>query len=204
MVYAKDLKSFGLTSMQVRVLSPLPLEDHLKSRGMNTNLYHVCYDENEMIASFFLYNLSGQIVGYQQYRPLSKDKKTNNVKEARYFTYLPRQVNGVFGLEVLNEADKTIYIVEGIFKAAILHRLGFNSIAVLSSTPKQLKPWFRIMKQQYDLIAIGDNDSAGKQLIATVKKGFQSPIDLDEMVDADILALIGKCPTRGLDDARLC
>ena len=73
-----------------------------------------------------------------------------------------------------------------------MHRLGFNALAVLTSTPKRLKPWFRILRQTWNLVAIGDNDDAGRKLVNIVGKGFQSPADLDEMTDEEILLLLNR------------
>lgn len=163
---------------------------HLEERGMDTSLYRFGFDDQEGTASFFLYNFSGQIVGYQQYRPDADKKKNNHPTECRYFTYVPRERDGVFGLDVLNHSNRTVYIVEGIFKAATLHRLGYNAVAVLTSSPKRLKPWFRIMRATWDLVAIGDNDPAGEKLVRMVGKGFTSPKDLDEMEDLEVQELI--------------
>ena len=168
------------------------LFNHLQTRGMNPNLYRVVLDEKERLATFFLYNFSGQIVGYQHYRPEAGKECKNNPKEGRYFTYLPNGKDGVFGLDLISPADRTIYVTEGIFKAAVLHRLGYNAMAVLTSHPKRLKPWFRIMKATWNLIAIGDPDAAGLKLINTVKNGIQSPLDLDEMSDVDIKNFISR------------
>lgn len=171
--------------------------DHLKSRGMNPNLYSVAIDEQERIATFYLYNnINGRIIGYQQYRPDADKKQKNDPKDGRYFTYLPKDTDGVFGLEVLDRTNKTIYITEGIFKAAVLHRLGYNALAVLTSSPKRLKPWFKIMKATYNLVAIGDPDKAGLGLVKIVGNGFQSPLDLDEMTDDDIISLLGAVTNR--------
>jgi DNA primase len=158
---------------------------------MDPSRYPISYDPEEGIITFLLFNYNGGIVGYQQYRPdqASKQKK-NDPKTGRYFTYLPKDTDGVFGLDVLDHTDRTIYIVEGVFKAAVLHRLGFNALAVLTSTPKRLKPWFRILRQTWNLVAIGDNDDAGRKLVNIVKRGFQSPQDLDEMSDEEILELL--------------
>lgn len=166
------------------------LEEHLRSRGMNPRLYNISYCPEESIITFPLYNGSGSFVGYQSYRPLSYDKKNNDPRRSRYFTYLPDRTDGMFGLESLRANITNIYIVEGIFKAATLHRLGFSSIAVLSNNPKRMKPYFRILRAKYNLIAIGDNDPAGKMLVNCVGKGFLSPIDLDEMEDQDIIKLL--------------
>lgn len=167
------------------------LKDHLIDRNMLPSLYdHIHYDEDEYIVTFYLYNLSGAIVGYQQYRPnASKDKK-NHPKEGRYYTYLPSKTDGVFGLDILDPTKRDVYIVEGIFKAATLHRLGYNAIAVLGNSPKRLKPWFKIMRQTWNLIGIGDDGKPGKLLVNAVGKGFQSEKDLDEMLDSDINSII--------------
>lgn len=169
----------------------LDLKQHLIDRGMNPDLYPVSYDHDESVVTFFLHNGTGDIVGYQQYRPLTTEKKVkNDPKNGRYYTYLPKDTDGVFGWDVINPADRTIYVVEGIFKAAVLHRLGHNAIAVLTSSPKRLKPWFRILRPIWNLVAIGDNDPAGQILINCVKKGFKSPVDLDEMLDEDIVQML--------------
>jgi len=165
--------------------------EHLIGRGMDPTRYPISYDPEEGIITFLLFNYNGGLVGYQQYRPdqASKQKK-NDPKTGRYYTYLPKDTDGVFGLDVLNHADRTIYVVEGVFKAAVLHRLGFNALAVLTSTPKRLKPWFRILRPTWNLVAIGDNDDAGQKLVNIVGRGFQSPEDLDEMSDEEILELL--------------
>ena len=173
------------------------LLEHLKSRGMDPSRYPIAYDHDEGIVTFLLFNGTGQLVGYQQYRPSQPSKqKKNDPKSGRYYTYLPKETDGVFGLDVLNHSDRTIYIVEGVFKAAVLHRLGYNSIAVLTSTPKRLKPWFKILRQTWNLVAIGDPDDAGLKLVNTIKNGFQSPLDLDEMTDEDIISLLGAVRNR--------
>ena len=165
--------------------------NHLISRGMDPSRYPIFYDPEEGIITFLLFNYNGGVVGYQQYRPDQPSKqKKNDPKTGRYFTYLPKDTDGVFGLDVLDHTDRTIYIVEGVFKAAVLHRLGFNALAVLTSTPKRLKPWFRILRPTWNLVAIGDNDDAGRKLVNIVKRGFQSPQDLDEMSDEEILVLL--------------
>jgi hypothetical protein len=180
----------------------MKLKKHLEERGMNTKLYRVSYNYYFSMITFFLYNLSGQLIGYHQYRPLADKKKKNHPKHGRYYTYVPhkerretadpkpRNVMAVFGLERVNPYDRTIYIVEGIFKASVLHRLGFNAIAVLTATPKPMKPWFFILRQTWNLVAIGDPDKGGQMLVNTVGKGFLSPIDLDEMEDQEILELL--------------
>jgi hypothetical protein len=169
----------------------MKLVKHLKQRGMNPSLYRYFKSYSACKITFLLYNLSGQIVGYQHYRPKAKDKGVkNNPKLGRYYTYLPKGTIGVFGLECLDSSDRTIFIVEGIFKAAVLHRLGFNAIAVLTANPKPLGAFFRALRGRYSVIAIGDADKAGSELVRIVGKGVCSPLDLDEMTDSEIKELI--------------
>ena len=173
------------------------LRGHLIARGMDPDLYPISYDAEEGVITFLLFNGVGHLVGYQQYRPaVDEKKKKNDPKSGRYFTYLRQDIDGVFGWDRVDITDRTIYIVEGVFKAAVLHRLGYNAIAVLTSTPKRLKPWFRILRQTWNLVAIGDNDDAGRKLVNIVGNGYQSPIDLDEMKDEDIIELLGTVKNR--------
>ena len=171
------------------------LVKHLISRGLSPELYHyhTCYSTNKI--TFLLTSLSGSIVGYQHYRPLiAEKKKKNNPKTGRYFTYLPGETIGVFGYAQINPLLQDLYIVEGLFKAGNLHRLGFNSIAVLTATPspKMYNAQFKILSQKYNLIGIGDPDPAGEKLVKFVGRGMTSPADIDEMSDAAILEFINE------------
>jgi len=58
------------------------IKTHLKHRHLDLELHRPILDEELNIATFLLYNLSGQLVGYQQYNPLG-DKKSSipNLKE---------------------------------------------------------------------------------------------------------------------------
>lgn len=169
----------------------MDLHAHLVYRGMVPEMYNISYDNENSVVTFFLYNLSGRIVGYQQYRPDSMQKKTNDPKDARYYTYSPAMTDVMFGLEALRHKNtQPLYVVEGVFKAANLTRLGYDSIAVLTSDPKRMRPFFRILKATRPIIGIGDNDPAGKKLVKRVGRGDCSPIDLDEMSDNDIVEFV--------------
>jgi len=157
---------------------------HLRERGMHPEYYRFlsCAED---VATFGLWDFSGRFVGYQNYRPFA-DRNCKNVKEARYFTYLPKKVNGYFGLESLKQPG-TVYIVEGVFKAAKLHRLGFASIALMGSETRQHLSQLNLMRRRY--VGIGDNDAAGEKFARNLK-GFTSPRDLDEMSDQEVLDLL--------------
>lgn len=151
--------------------------------------YWVSYSVNTV--TFPLYNLSGKMVGYQQYRPLADKTQSNNPKLSRYFTRLERGVDGFWGLETI-QMGKPIFIVEGIFKAAKLHSLGYSAITACGSNPKRLKNWIFIMGQVYEIYAIGDNDSAGQLLVDLIARGKCSPKDIDEMGDQEIFNFINE------------
>lgn len=159
---------------------------NLLDRGMDPERYHVIIDEDERMATFLLFDMTGRITGYQQYRPDSMQKKTNDQAAARYYTYVPRMVDAMFGLETVRVDSDPVIIVEGVFKATKLHSLGYTAIAVLTCDPKRLRPLFRILRQARRLFAIGDPDSAGQKLVNRTKAGFCSVADLDEMSDADV------------------
>lgn len=165
------------------------MKDHLLSRNYDSNLYvNQVIDEENKILTVYLNNLSGQFVGFQQYRSTVLDKKTNNAFEGRYFTHCQRGVTAVWGLETLDPNKKNLFIVEGIFKASSLHMLGFNALAVLTSNPRAMKSWLHTLNHR--LIGIGDNDEAGKGMQKIAGEGFRSELDLDEYSQEELLALL--------------
>ena len=180
------------------------LKQHLHDRGMNPDLYRVMYDDEEGVCTFLLHNWVGHLVGFQQYRPgVDNKKKKNDPKDGRYYSYLPSaknvknsadprgvEVDGFWGLEAYDPNKVVLFVVEGVFKAAVLHRLGFNAIAVLSGTPKRLRNLFALMKTRHHVVALGDNDAAGKKLVDLVGVGFKTPVDVDEMNEEDLLKLL--------------
>lgn len=162
------------------------LVEHLRARGMNTSLYS--FHVGDEVVTFYLYNPPGKLVGFLQYRPNADKKAKNDPRSGRYFTYLPREVDGLFGLE--QDVGGPLFVVEGIFKAAKLHSLGYSSVAVLGASPKRLKSWLRAVSRQRPVYAIGDGDAAGAGLVKIIGAGVQSPKDLDEMTDKEVTALV--------------
>jgi DNA primase len=129
------------------------LTAHLKKR----HLYHKDIITSGDTTYFLLWNISGQLTGYQQYKYLAP-KKGKNPKELKYFT----RGKGVWGLQYLNTKLSTMYVVEGVFDAVRLHNLGLNCIAVLGNSPKPLKTWLNTLS--YKTIAVCDGDRAGRAL----------------------------------------
>lgn len=166
-------------------MKPSEVIDHLYERGMNPYFYNVSVFDD--MAVFPLYDFSGKMVGYQNYRPFA-ERNHKNVHEARYFTYLPKATNGYFGTESLMSPG-TVYLVEGVFKAGVLHRLGFPAVALMGSETKRHLTQLKLLGRPY--VGIGDNDKAG-MAFAKALNGFVSPTDLDEMTDEAILELLNE------------
>jgi hypothetical protein len=148
------------------------IESHLKGRGIDTTKTKVIIDEESNDVFFFLYNLSGSMVGYQKYNPsyLKKgqnSKTLDDPKKTKYYNWVGDESYGkklaVYGLESYNFNDKYLFITEGIFDIARVHESGYPGIAVLCNDPTpQLGHWLRTLPQTK--IVIYDNDKAGEVL----------------------------------------
>lgn len=166
---------------------------HLLRRNYDPTRYvNQVLDIDNSILTVYLNNLNGKFVGFQQYRPLIKEKRVNNATEGRYFTYSPRQTTACWGLETLDTNKKDLYIVEGVFKASALHCLGHNALALLTSNPVGMKSWLHTLP--YNLIGIGDADKAGKWMPKIAGSGFQSELDLDEYTLEELYNLLESKP----------
>ena len=146
------------------------LATHLKSRGINVDKTKVIMDEKEGDVYFFLYNLSGKIVGYQKYNPNYEKKgqnKSDDPRLVRYYNSISDEgkdkMIAVWGLQTYNFTDKYLFITEGIFDIARVHESGYSGIAVLCNNPNvQLSYWLKTLPQIK--IVIYDNDKAGEDL----------------------------------------
>jgi hypothetical protein len=120
-------------------------------------------DDVERVATFYLWNLSGQLVGYQQYRPEGEKKPNNNPKEGKYFTYRKQPTLTVWGVESLHLTPNVVFVCEGLFDAARLTKRGFSALAVLSNNPTpDLRNWLNCLNRK--VVAVCDNDAAGRKL----------------------------------------
>lgn len=146
---------------------------HLRSRYMNTSLHTVWISEELECATFPLWNLSGQIVGYQRYRPGAPKEKHNNPYEGRYFTRVKDHRVGVWGLESW-KLSNTLFVTEGVFDACRLTNLGYSAVATLSNdVSPSLKRWLWMVRKFRSVVAVCDNDSAGRRL---AKYGHKSHV----------------------------
>ena len=137
--------------------------EHLKSRHLDVELHRPMVDEVERVATFFLWNLSGEVVGYQQYRPEGDKKPNNNPKLGKYFTYRQKPTLGVWGVESLHLTPHVVFLTEGLFDAARLTQRGYSALACLTNNPqKDLKNWLQLLNRK--VVAVCDNDVAGRKL----------------------------------------
>lgn len=164
---------------------------HLMSRHLKPNLYPGITIEQDTV-TFLLWNLSGQLVGYQQYRPRG-DKTIDMDREfSKYYPYIRKAALAVWGLERLNLENRIVFIVEGIFKACRFHNYHLNALAVLCNDPMPLAEWLRVMG--YAVIAICDGDQAGKKLAKYGDYSYRLPdgVYVDEMTEVEFETLLTK------------
>ena len=139
------------------------LVEHLKERHCHLALHNPVVDQDEGVVTFYLWNLSGQLVGYQQYRPLAGKEKKNNPKEGRYFTMRKSPTVAVFGVESLNLLPDVVFVTEGVFDACRLTSRGYPAVAVLSNDPsKDVYNWLHSLGRK--VVVVHDNDKAGLRL----------------------------------------
>ena len=164
---------------------------HLHSRYFDTKLHTHWVDEDEGVATFPLWNLSGQLVGYQQYRPSAGKQKDNHPKMSRYFTYRKNKVVGVWGLESW-KLSNVLFVTEGTFDACRLTSLGYSAIATLSNdVDDSTSRWLWMVRKFRRIVAVCDNDAAGRRL---AKYGHLSHVvesgDLGDATDVYVSNLI--------------
>ena len=138
--------------------------EHLKDRHLNLELHRSMVNEVERVATFYLWNLSGQLTGYQQYRPEGEKKPQNNPKQGKYFTYRKQPTLSVWGVESLHLSPNVVFLTEGVFDACRLTEKGYSALAVLSNnTGWDLKNWLSMLNRK--VVAVCDNDDAGRKLV---------------------------------------
>lgn len=139
------------------------LVEHLKSRHLDLELHRPVLDLENNVATFYLYNLSGQLVGFQQYRPLASKAPNNHPRESRYFTYRKQPTLALFGVESLHLTPDVVFLTEGVFDACRLTELGVSALAVLSNDPTpQLHEFLKCLNRR--VVVVADNDAAGRKL----------------------------------------
>lgn len=156
-------------------------KEHLLSRNYDPALYlNQTIDEENNLLTVHIYNLDGLFTGYQRYNPIgNKDKKSN--LESKYFTYATKGEKAFWGLETIDYSKDTLYVVEGLFKASALHRLGFNAICVFGNSAKHLSDV--LLSFNMKLVAVCDNDDAGLILGKSVERIGGNYVVFDKDLD---------------------
>jgi hypothetical protein len=139
------------------------LVEHLKKRHLDLELHRPVLDLENDVATFYLWNLSGNFCGYQQYRRFGEKKPQNNPKSGKYFTYRKQPTLGVWGVESLHLSPHVVFLTEGVFDACRLTEKGYSALAVLSNnTGTDLKNFLFMLNRK--VVAVCDNDTAGRKL----------------------------------------
>jgi hypothetical protein len=139
------------------------IREHLLSRHMNLELHKPILDEEKGLATYLLYNLSGQIVGYQQYNPNGQKGVFNSKEHGKYYTYRKSPTVTVWGLESLHLTDGVIYLTEGVYDAARMTARGQTALATLcNNPPRDYRNWLWMLGRP--IVAVCDNDPAGRKL----------------------------------------
>jgi hypothetical protein len=148
--------------------------EHLKERAgsdLTPLLKWVDYP-NELL-TFPLWNVSGQLVGYQQYN-WKGEKKARNNRDGKYWTYTPKDTIAVWGLEYVDlVSNEPLYLVEGIWDAWSVKELGKLCVAVLCNNPQNIKTWLNTLPCK--TIAICEGDKAGRMLARVADTAIYLP-----------------------------
>lgn len=177
----------------------ISLRDHLRSRGMDLERYSVILDDVNDIATFLIWDLSGRLVGFQQYNPNGSKQIRNDEKhrdQLKYFTFSGDEGDGsragkkkltAWGFETLRSEHRFLFITEGVFDAVKIHNAGYPALAVISNDPQHLRSLFRALG--VIVIAICDRDPAGAKLGNSAHLSFSVPEpyhDLGDMPQVEV------------------
>lgn len=171
------------------------IETHLENRDivLNDIRFPVMVDKEKDVAYFPLFNLSGKFIGYQRYNPkgykgTGSYKIDNELK--KYYSYVTKEnpdkkvsYIAVYGLHTLDER-RYVFVVEGVFDAVKLIRIGEPVIAVLANDPKKLKNFFFVLQKK--IIAILDSDKAGRKLKNISHKYYVVPEEGQDLGDMEL------------------
>lgn len=139
------------------------LKEHLESRHVDLTLHSPLLEEKEVWAYFFLYNLSGQLTGYQKYNPNGDKKVFNDPKFGRYYTYGSLPTVRMFGMETLHLTPKVVFLTEGVFDACRLTQRGVSCLASLcNNPPKDYKNFLQLLNRK--VVVVRDHGTPGAKL----------------------------------------
>ncbi|KPJ57651.1 MAG: hypothetical protein AMJ42_04520 [Deltaproteobacteria bacterium DG_8] len=173
------------------------MREHLKYRDVPDTAPVIITKD---AAYFTLYNLSGKIVGYQRYNP--KGRKARGIyrdapkEELKYVTTVTREnpernipYLAVYGLHTLKDHLPYVFVVEGIFDAVKLEKLGYPVIATLTNDPVRLSNFLSMLPKVK--IVWRDRDEPSKRLNKVADFSLCTPApykDLGDMLLEDVKA----------------
>jgi len=154
------------------------LKAHLEMRGLQTDsVYWV--NEEELMVVFPLYDSTGNMIGYHNYRP-NKDKVLNNHPyESRYFTRVTKGWEAFYGYRS-RLYSKTLFVTEGLWDAERVQEAGFSCYTLFSNNPKN-SAMLNLLRKVRPVVALCDGDKAGRSL---AKFGHESVV-FEENRDAN-------------------
>lgn len=175
------------------------IENHLKTRGVDLNKTRVVMDKDSNFCTFFIYNLSGKLIGFQRYNPNGDKKLRKNEVDnlyQKYYTYVTKEDGRppltAYGLETYKINSKILFITEGIFDCIKIHNCKYPAIALLRNAPgKKTMSWLKSLPQTK--IVIADADDAGNSLAEAGDFVFTTPKpykDLGEMPQNEVNVFI--------------
>lgn len=168
------------------------VRQHLLDRHVDFDLHRPMVDEEDRVATFYLYNLTGQLTGYQQYRPDATKDVRNHPKLARYYTYRKQPTVAVFGVESLHLTPHVVFLTEGVFDACRLTKYGYSALAALSNDPS-LDLYNFVSCLNRKVVAVCDNDVAGRKLAKFGNVAvYTSDKDLGDSTDEFVRSLLEK------------
>lgn len=171
----------------------MTLLQHLQARHLDTRLHTVWLDEQAGLATFPLWNLSGKLLGYQQYRPSGSKSVNNDPREGKYFTHKLNNAEPTYwGIESWYLSN-TLFLVEGLFDAARLTSLGYSALAVFTNNPgANFRGFVSLIQQLRPVVAVCDADVAGIKLAKYAHKHciLTTGKDVSDADEQEVLALV--------------
>lgn len=169
------------------------MREHLKSRNMQVERYQNLHiDEENNIATFLLFSLSGNIVGFQRYNPKG-NKERRNDETQKYFCHFTNEGEenqnkgkkkiGFFGVETLQYREDIVFLTEGVFAAVRFHNMNLPALAVLKNDPKDFLHQIELLKKTRKVVVFFDNDNAGMKLRKYGHDSFTCEGDVDNLTD---------------------
>ena len=168
------------------------LHHHLIERYLNTNRYSGVMVFDDVII-FPMWNLSGMMVGYQQYRPGADKTRKNDPRDGRYYT----SVHGdkyskpiaIWGLESFDYRGDILVITEGIFDASRFHNMGIPAVALLSSSYKHYRNWLTSTGRKVYKVEDDHGSSLGTYQNLLIPEGRN---DVGECTDEEVVGVINQ------------